>query len=55
MAYIIPLILYTMGIIPNKLQISLKLLNLCPALNILMQRTVILNTCHIVKEVLAEQ
>ena len=54
-AYIIPIILHTMGIIPNKLHRRWKLLNLCPAPNILMQRTVTLNTCHTVKEVLAEQ
>jgi hypothetical protein len=44
-AYIIPLILSTMAIIPNKLHKSLKLFNLCPALYILMQKAVLLNTC----------
>jgi hypothetical protein len=55
MAYIIPLVLSTMGIIPNKLHESLELLNLCPALYILMQKAVKLNTCHIVRKFLAEK
>ena len=55
MTCIIPLMLSTTGIIPNKLHRSWKLLNLCPALYILMQKVVILNMCHIVKEVLTKQ
>ena len=49
MACIIPLILSTMGNIPNKLHVSLELLNLRPGLYILMQEAVVINTCHIVK------
>ena len=40
--YVIPLVLPTKGIITNKLHKSFKLLNLCPALYILMQKAVIL-------------
>ena len=39
------LVLSTTDIIPNKLHESLKLLNLRPALYILMQKAVILSTC----------
>jgi hypothetical protein len=53
--YIIPLVLSTMGIIPNKLHESLKLLNLHPGLYILMPEAVILNPCHIVRKLGAEQ
>jgi len=42
-----------MDIIQNKLHDSLKLLNLCLALSI--PKSVIPNTCHIVREYLAEQ
>jgi len=38
-----------MSIIPNKLNKKLKLLHLRPALYIVMQKTVILNTCRISK------
>jgi hypothetical protein len=38
MAYRIPLVLATMCIMQNKLHKSLKLLNLCPVLYILMQK-----------------
>jgi hypothetical protein len=55
MAYIIPPVLSTTGIIPNKLHESLKLLNLFPALYIQMQKAVILNTCDIVRKFLAEK
>jgi hypothetical protein len=48
-------ILSTMGIIPNKLHKSLKLLNLRPGLYILMQKAVILNIYHIVRKFLAVQ
>jgi hypothetical protein len=54
MAYIIPLVISTTGIIPNKLHESLKLLNHHPALYILMQKAVILNTCRMGRKVLAE-
>ena len=47
MAYIIPLVLFTKGIIPPKLQRSLELLNLRPALYSLMQKAAVLNTCCI--------
>jgi hypothetical protein len=43
------------GIIPNELHEGLKLLNLRSALYILMQKAVILNTCRIVKKVLARR
>jgi hypothetical protein len=55
MAYIMPLVLSTTGIIPNKLYQSLELLNLNPSLHIPMQKAVILNTHHIVRKFLAEQ
>jgi len=55
MVYIMPLLPPTMGIIPNKLHESLKLLDLRPGLHILMQKVVILNTCCTVKMFLAEQ
>jgi hypothetical protein len=54
-AYIIPPVLSTMGIIPNKLHRSLKLINLHHALYIPKQKAVILNTCHTVRKFLAEQ
>jgi hypothetical protein len=54
-SYIILLVLFTTGIIPNKLHESLKLLNLRPALYILMQKLVVLYTCRIVGKILAEQ
>jgi hypothetical protein len=54
-AYIIPLVLSTMGVIPNKLHESLKLLNLHPDLYILIQKAVILNTCSTLRKFLAEQ
>ena len=47
-AYIIPLVLSTMDIGPNKLHESLKLPYLCPGVYILMQKAVVINTCHIV-------
>ena len=40
---------------PKKLCESLKLLYLHPGLYILMQKAVILNTCHIVRRFLVEQ
>jgi hypothetical protein len=39
----------------NKLHESLKLLDLHPALYILVQKEVILNTCHIVRMFVAEE
>ena len=53
--YIILLVLSTMDIGPKKLHESLKLPDLCPGLYILMQKAVIINTCHIVWMFLAEQ
>jgi hypothetical protein len=50
-AYIIPLVLPTAGVIPNRFHEKLKLLDLRPALHILMQKALTLNTCHIVREV----
>ena len=54
-AYIIPSVLFTAGIITNKLHDSLKLLNICPALYILMLKAVALNTCRTVRKFLAEE
>jgi hypothetical protein len=45
-AYIIPLVVFTAGIIPKQLHDSLKLLDLRFALYILMQKAVILNNIH---------
>ena len=42
---VIPLALSTTRITPNKLNESLRLLNLRPALYILKQKTVIFSTC----------
>jgi hypothetical protein len=47
-AYIIPLVLSTRGIFPNKLHESLKLLNIRSDLYIQMQKAAILNTCRVV-------
>lgn len=44
-----------MDIIPNRLYDSLKLLNLRPAVCILIKKTVILNACLIVGKISAEQ
>ena len=49
------LYLFTMGIIPNKLLKSLKLRYMRPAVCFTMQRAVMLNTGHIVRNYLAEQ
>jgi hypothetical protein len=51
--FIISLVLYTLHIIQHKLHKSMQLLNLCPAIYILMQKAVILNTCCIVRKFLA--
>jgi len=53
--YIIPLVLSTAGIISHKLHHRLKLLNFRPALHILMQKTVVFNTCCTVRKFLTEQ
>jgi hypothetical protein len=50
-----PFVLATMGIIPNKLHQSLKLLNLGPALHILIQKAATLNTCRTARKFLVEQ
>jgi hypothetical protein len=55
MVYTIPLVLSTTGTITNKLHEILELNNLHPALFILMQKAVILNTCRIIRKFLAEQ
>jgi hypothetical protein len=54
-ACLIPLLLSTADVIPDKLHERLKLLNLHPALYILMQKAVTLNTCRTVRKFLAEQ
>ena len=46
--------LSAMGIVTNKLQHRFKLLSLHPGLLILMQNTVIFNTCHVVRKFLEE-
>jgi hypothetical protein len=46
MAYKIPLVLSTTGIIPNKLHKRLKLLNLYPAVYILMQNILYMPYIH---------
>jgi hypothetical protein len=49
------LVLYAVGIIPNKLHRILELLNLRPVLFSPTQRAVMLNTCLLVRTFLAEQ
>jgi hypothetical protein len=51
--FIISLVLHTLHTFQHKLHESMKLLNLCPALYILMQKAVILNTCRIVRKFMA--
>jgi hypothetical protein len=53
--YIIPLVLPTTTIIPNKSHERLKLLNFALALYVIMQKAVILSTCFIVRKFMAEQ
>jgi len=48
MAYIIPFVLPTTGITPNKRHISLKPLSNRPGLYTVLQKAIILNTCRIV-------
>jgi hypothetical protein len=54
-ASVVKLILTTMGFVPKKSHESLKLLNLHPALYILMQKAAIINACSIATKFLAEQ
>jgi hypothetical protein len=54
-ACIIPLVLSTEGIITDRLQGSLKLRDLRPALYIITQKAVIFSACRIVRQFLAEQ
>jgi hypothetical protein len=49
-----PAVLSTTGIIPYKLHESSELPSLLPALYILIQKAVILNTCRISRKFLAE-
>jgi hypothetical protein len=52
--YIVPFVLCTSSI-PNKLHRTSNLLNFHPALYSLTQKAEILNTCHIVRELLTKQ
>ena len=54
-AYILPLVLFTVGIVPDKLDESLKLLILRPSLYIVIQKAVTLDTYRTVRKFLAEQ
>jgi len=54
-AYITPLVLSTVGIIPNTLHRILELFNPRPVLYSLTQRAAMLNTCRIVGKFLAEK
>ena len=51
---IIPLVLTTENIVTDRLQESLQLPDLRPALYIIMQKAVILNTWRVVRKLLAE-
>jgi hypothetical protein len=53
--YLVPQVLLTTGVIPNKLHGSLKLLNLRPTLYILMLLAAVLNACCIVRKFLEKQ
>jgi hypothetical protein len=55
MVCIIPQVLSRAGIIGYKLHGSLKLLDLCPGIYILLPKTEILSTCHIWGKFVAEQ
>jgi len=44
-----------MGMFPNKLYESIKLLNLRPGIYIIMQKAVTLNMCHTIRMFLTEQ
>ena len=54
-AYIVPLVLPTMGIIPNKLHKSLELFNPYPDVYTQIKKAVVLNTCCIRRKFVAEQ
>jgi hypothetical protein len=54
-AYLVPKVLPTAGVIWNKLHGSLKLLNFCPTLYILMLLAGVLTTCCIIRKFLAKQ
>jgi len=54
-ANMMSLVLSKMGMFPNKLYESIELLNLRPGIYIIMQKAVILNTCHIIRMFLTEQ
>jgi hypothetical protein len=54
-AFLISFALSTTAIISNKLHGNLKLLNLRPAMYIVTQKAVILDTCSIVRSVVTEQ
>jgi hypothetical protein len=51
--YILPLVLSTMGIIPNKFNKNLELLNLHPSVYTQIQKAVILNSCCISRNFVA--
>jgi hypothetical protein len=54
-ACIIPLVLPITGVIPNKSYGSLRVPNLLPAVRDLLEKTITLNTCSIVRKLWAEQ
>lgn len=51
---IVPIIISTTGIVPNSLQKNLESIGLKPYLYTIIQKAVILNTCHIVRKFLGE-
>jgi hypothetical protein len=51
--YIVSLVLFTTGIVPNKSHDGLKLLSLSRSLYIVTQKAVILNIWHIFRKLLA--
>ena len=53
--HVMSLVPSKMGMFPNKLYESIKLLNLRPGIYIIMQKAVILNTCRIIRMFLTEQ
>ena len=54
-AYILPLVLSTMGIIPNKFNKRLGLFNPHPSVYTQIQKAVILNSCCISRKFMVEQ
>jgi len=54
-AYAIPLLLFTTGIIPNTQNENLKVLNVRPAIHILMQKAAILNTSMLAEQCLVSE